>query len=346
MSVHPNKTTIRDVAREAGVGVGTVSRALNGGERVSETTLQRVKAAVRRLDFRPNAQARRINRRRAEIVCFLFSNREFPNSFHAQILQGVENCARFLKQHVFFAAVHYKRDTPPEQIILPPILEERGMFDGLIIAGTNYPNLLRRVQKMEIPFVVFGNNLFHFEGPKDFDQVRYDGYHGELEAVRYLISQGHRHVAFAGDTAYPWVATRHAAYLKALSQAKLAPASITVPKALDFVDYGGWAAARVLARKPRPTAITAANDQIAYGLWRSFRRRGVRIPEDISLTGFDDREEATLMDPPLTTVRVKKEEVGQACMKMLLERLRNPGMAFTERVLSTELVIRSSVRRV
>jgi LacI family transcriptional regulator, galactose operon repressor len=89
----------------------------------------------------------------------------------------------------------------------------------------------------------------------------------------------------------------------------------------------------------------AGNDEIAFGLWRALSRRGVKVPEEISLVGFDDREEAVLMDPPLSTVRVHKEEIGETCMKMLIERLHHPHMAFSQRVLPTEFLIRGTVRQ-
>lgn len=344
MSLPSEGPTIRDVAREAGVGIGTVSRVLNGRNQVSQATREHVMATIRRLGFRPNAQARRILRHRAEIVCFVLSNRDFLNSFHARILQGVEDCARMLRQHVLFTAVHYESRTPSQHIALPPILDERGLFDGIILAGTNYSNFIRRIQKMQIPFVVFGNNVVDFKGPRNFDQVGYNGFQGALEAVRYVIRQGHRQIIFVGDLAYPWVRDRYEAYLKALSEARLTPCSLTRPSSQGFAKYGEWASGRILAGKPRPTAVVAVNDEVAYGLWRSFRRQGLNVPGDISLTGFDDREVATLMDPPLTTVRVNKEEIGQACMRTLLERLHRPDMAFTERVLSTDLIVRDTVR--
>jgi DNA-binding LacI/PurR family transcriptional regulator len=87
----------------------------------------------------------------------------------------------------------------------------------------------------------------------------------------------------------------------------------------------------------------AGNDEIAYGLWRSLRQHGMKVPDDVSLVGFDDREEALLMDPPLSTVRVHKEEIGETCMKMLLERLHHPRMTFSQRILPTEFVIRGTV---
>jgi LacI family transcriptional regulator, galactose operon repressor len=100
-----------------------------------------------------------------------------------------------------------------------------------------------------------------------------------------------------------------------------------------------------LSRSSRPTAVVAGNDEIAYGLWRALRARGVKVPDQVSLVGFDDREEAVLMDPPLSTVRVNKEEIGETCMKMLLERLHHPQMGFSQRVLPTEFVMRGSVRQ-
>lgn len=339
-------TTIRDVARHAGVGIGTVSRVLNGGSQVSRATQERVALAIRRLGFRPNAQARRIHRKRSEIVCFVLSNREFPNSFHARILQGVEDCARDLKQHVLFTAVHYDANTSPHHITLPPILDERGLFDGLILSGTNYPNFLTRIEKMQIPFVVFGNNVFDFKGDKYFDQVGFDGFRGEYEAVRYVVSQGHRNIVFVGDLTYPWARNRHAGFLKACYEAKIKPNLITNARPAGFVDYGVWACDQILNRKPLPTAVVAVNDEVAFGLWRSFRRSGIHIPADISLVGFDDREEATLMDPPLTTVRVRKEEIGQVCLRTLMERLRHPEMAFVDKTLATDLIVRETVARI
>jgi DNA-binding LacI/PurR family transcriptional regulator len=311
---------------------------------VSRATQEKVALAIRRLGFRPNAQARRIHRNRSEIVCFLLSNRTFPNSFHARILQGVEDCAREVRQHVLFAAVHYDATTAPHRIVLPSLLDERGLFDGLILAGTNYPNFLTRIAKMQIPFVVFGNNIFDFEGDRYFDQIGFDGFRGEYEAVRYIINRGHQNIVFVGDLTYPWSRNRHTGFLKACHEANIKPASITNPRPSGYVEYGEWACSSVLARNPRPTAVVAVNDEVAFGLWRSFRRQGVRVPDDISMVGFDDREEATLMDPPLTTVRVRKEEIGQACLRTLLERLHHPEMAFVEKTLATDLIERETVK--
>jgi DNA-binding LacI/PurR family transcriptional regulator len=345
MEAVPGKTTIREVARAAGVGIGTISRVLNSSSQVSRKTRARVLDAIRRLGFRPNAQARRILKRRAEMVCFLLSNRDFLHPFHARILQGVESYASSLKQHVLFAALHYSPKLPADQIDLPPVLQEHGLIDGVILAGTVYPNLLRRIESIHMPVVAFGNNVVGMDEEQQFDQVGFDDSNGTLHATRYLISQGHRRIVFAGDVSYPWLRRRFEGYRKAMREKKLKSVLIAARIQQSFGEFGQGSVGRVLSVRPRPTAVVAGNDEIAYGLWRSLSRQGIRVPEEISLVGFDDREEAVLMDPPLSTVRVDKEEIGKTCMKMLLERLHHPQMAFSCRVLPTEFLIRGTVRQ-
>jgi DNA-binding LacI/PurR family transcriptional regulator len=345
MEAVPAKTTIREVARAAGVGIGTISRVLNSSSQVSRQTRARVLDAIRRLGFRPNAQARRILKQRAEMVCFLLSNRDFLHPFHARILQGVESYASRLKQHVLFAALHYSPKTPPDVIDLPSVLQEHGLIDGIILAGTIYPNLLRRMESIHMPFVAFSNNVVGMDNEQRFDQVGFDDLNGTLHATRYLIGQGHRRIVFAGDISYPWLHRRFEGYRQAMRENKLKATLIAAPNTPSFGDFGQKTVGRILSRRSRPTAVVAGNDEIAYGLWRSLQQRGVRVPDQVSLIGFDDREEAVLMDPPLSTVRVNKEEIGETCMKMLLERLHHPHMAFSQRVLPTEFVVRGTVRQ-
>jgi DNA-binding LacI/PurR family transcriptional regulator len=341
----PRRTTIRDVAHAAGVGIGTISRVLNSSSKVSRETRARVLEAIRRLEFRPNAQARRILKRRSEMVCFLLSNRDFLHPFHARILQGVESYASSLRNHVLFAVLHYSARTPPERIDLPHVLQEHGLIDGVILAGTIYQNLLRRIESIRMPFVAFSNNVVGVDGEHLYDQVGFDDFSGTLRATRYLIEQGHRLIDFAGDTSYPWIQRRFDGYRQAMRESKLKPNSIVALNCDGFVDFGQKSVGRILSRSSRPTAVVAGNDETAYGLWLSLRRQGVKVPDEISLVGFDDREEAVLMDPPLSTVRVHKEEIGETCMKMLLERLHHPQMAFSHRMLPTELVVRGTVRQ-
>jgi len=121
---------------------------------------------------------------------------------------------------------------------------------------------------------------------------------------------------------------------------------VSARNSTGFIDFGRKCVLRIVSLRPRATAAVAGNDEIAYGLWLSFRQHGIKVPDDISLVGFDDREEAMLMDPQLSTVRVHKEAIVEACMKMLLERLHTPQAAFSRRILPTEIIIRGTVRRI
>ena len=325
--------------------MGTVSRVLNSGDRVSARTRERVIVAMRELGYRPLAHARRILQRHAGMVCFLLSNRDFLHSFHARILQGVESYASSVSQHVVFAALQYDEKISPTRLRLPPILVERGWVDGLILAGTTYSNFLRRIESIHAPFVAFGNNVVGLDRRDHLDRVKFDGVKAEWQATQYVIEQGHRRIAFVADTRWPWFQERHEGYLEALTGHRLEPLSCTLPRDDNGTEYGDWAAECVLNASPRPTAIMAGNDEIAYGLWRTFRRLGIRVPDDISLVGFDDREEARLMDPPLTTVSVPTELIGESLMKLLLEKLQRPDTLLGERVVPTELVVRQTVKR-
>jgi LacI family transcriptional regulator len=217
------------------------------------------------------------------------------------------------------------------------------LIDGVILAGTIYPNLLRRIASIHMPFVAFSNNVVGMGDQQQFDQVGFDDFNGTLQSTRYLIGEGHRQIVFAGDTSYPWLQRRFQGYRQAMRDNKLRPVLITARNHQSFVDFGQTSVARILSLQPRPTAAVAGNDEIAFGLWRSLRRQAIKVPDDISLVGFDDREEAVLMDPPLSTVRVHKQEIGETCMKMLLERLHHPRMTFSQRILPTEFVIRGTV---
>src|SRR3989475_184204 len=126
------------------------------------------------------------------------------------------------EQHVLFAALHYSPRTPPDRIDLPPVLQEHGLIDGLILAGTIYPNLLRKIESIHMPFVAFSNNVVGMSDEQQFDQVGFDDFNGMLRATRYLIGKGHRQIVFAGgDISYPWLRRRFEGYRQGMRENKL-----------------------------------------------------------------------------------------------------------------------------
>jgi DNA-binding LacI/PurR family transcriptional regulator len=332
---------IREVARVAKVGVATVSRVINSSDLISPRTREHVQKVIRQLGFRPHALARRILRH-SQMICFVLANRPFLHPFHAGILQGAETCARELKQNVVFLEIECHAATPPAEVMLPPILEEKGWAEGVILTGVVFPNLISRLAGLHLPLVVFGNNVVDSAVSNGVTQVRYDGIQAEFDATQYLIERGHRSIAYIGHSRFPWFREQHRGYLKAMRAHRLQPLSVARKGPENYVEYGSQATASLMEAPHAPTAFLAGNDEIAFGVCRTVRSLYRQVPRDVSVIGFDDREIAAVMDPPLTTVRVPSQEIGRCCMRLLFDRLYN-NLFVNTHLVATELVERESV---
>jgi DNA-binding LacI/PurR family transcriptional regulator len=340
--------TMKEVARKAGVGIATVSRVLNNSARVEPATRKRVQGVIRRLGYRPNVQGRRLVKQAAEMVCFVLSNRHFVNPFHGGILWGAERALSSAGRDVVFTSLEYSPYTPPKHLALPRILSQRGIVDGVILSGTLYQNLLRLMEEWRIPCVLFGNNIMgggERGRMRPCDAVYYDdSVARQLTAL--LIDLGHRAIWFAGDARMPWFRRRLQLYRAVMRERGLSPLEFTEPDGDQERDYGlGYgerAMEHILATGRPATAVFAGNDGIAYGIWKVLQRRGIRVPDDISLVGFDDVQEARLIEPPLTTARVPTEEIGRQCARLLLGKLEARGAPLPSRMVPTELVERAS----
>jgi LacI family transcriptional regulator len=176
----------------------------------------------------------------------------------------------------------------------------------------------------------------------EFDVVSYDGLTGAEEATRHLLELGHTKIAFIGDTKYPWYQQRYEGYARAMEKAGMAPRKIDLEVEQTSVEDGSVLMRDLAKRSDRPTAIFAGNDVVAYCLWRGMVENGLSVPRDMSLMGFDDREEGLLVRPPLTTVYIPKEEIGMECARILLEKIKYPGKKIPSVVMPTRLVVRES----
>jgi LacI family transcriptional regulator len=336
------RVTIVDVATKAGVSLGTASRVMNNRRDVDQELRRRVTEAVRVLGYVRSEHGRRVARDNRPIVTYVLGNREFLHPMHARMLQGAERFCEEMGYYLVFKRLGYAASTPMAELGLPSLLREHGIADCLILAGTNYPNLIAATEEAGVPYVLYRNNLVG-DGPRHrVDQVRADDETGSAEAVRYLVRLGHRRICFIGDISQPWFANRYMGYCTVVSEARLEPLAQTVGLAEDNFRNGFATTEAVLRQSVRPTAIFAASDHVALGVLEQLRRNGVRVPEDCSVMGFDDLPDASLTNPPLTTVHNPFHELGRELARMAIEKAKAPCHPQPEVVLPTELVLRGT----
>ena len=272
----------------------------------------------------------------------MLSNREVISPFHSRVLIGVEDYARSVSHSVIFMRYDYSPDDAAEDLVLPRIIWERGTVDGLILAGTNYPNFVRAIGALQIPFVLFGNNLIGRVPLDEIDTIWYDNEGGGREATEYLLGLGHSRICFAGNISLPWYRRQHRGYAAAMNGNGLPVVVLNPRVGGSLFDYGLQCAAEIAAMEDRYTAVLAGDDEIALGMLAGFTRLKLRVPADISLIGCDDIDALRYIHPLLTTIRVPKESIGQELAAGLFNRLKDPKRDSTKRILPTELITRES----
>jgi len=318
-------TTIRDVARHAGVSVATVSRVLNESGYFDEETGRRVREAVQVLGYRRNVHWQRLSADSSKTLCFLLGNRATINSMQTRLLSACERTARDSGYDLVFSRFDYDTSARASRLTLPRLLADHGLADGVILIGRHAPNLLEALDGIRMPWVLLGNN---FEG--DFrslphNALSYDEEPACYDAAGYLIRLGHRRIAFIGNQHLQWFRRRHAGFQRAIAERGLPSIAITHNWGVTGVEYGRMAAAELLRAPEPPTAILAANDEVAAGVWKELVSRGVSIPREMSLCGFGDREEFQILEPSLTTIAVFPERLGAELARMALARLETNG---------------------
>ena len=336
------QATIVDVAAKAGVSLGTASRVLNNRRDVDPELRRRVAEAARLLRYVRAGRGRRATHDELPIITFVLSNREFLHPMHARVLQGAEQYCERHGYFVVFKRLDYSPDTPVAELKLPSLLRDHGFADCLIIAGTNYPNFIEATASAGVPYVLYSNNLVGAVPRHGVDQARADDRAGALEAVRYLIRLGHPRICFIGDLSQPWCCRRYEAYLDAMNEAGLEPMAQTVGLSADSYLHGFTSAEAIFRRGLHPTAIFAASDHMALGVWEQLRRSGVRVPQDCSLLGFDDIPDSQVTNPPMTTVHNPFLELGGELARLAIEKAKSPCEAVPEVLLPCELRMRGT----
>ena len=347
--------TVKDVAREAAVSIGTVSRVFNNHSNVTEEVRLRVlKAAAALGYFGPRSQELRSHessRALKEIGFLYYSNVDTTavttNPFWSHILNGVESEARRLNVKVTYRAIGELTNTP--DILLTTLYEMK--LGGILLVGPAEPEIIRLLQSMKLPLVLVDN----YVPGLSIDAVLADNFEGARTAVDYLLSEGHRGIAFIGgptlDGPRPinkiyTIERRAAGYRTALLDAGL-PVNYQLYAGSENLsaDGGYEACKRLLSQNSINdfSAIFCANDELAIGAIKAVRDAGLRVPEDISFIGFDDIAMVEHLTPALTTMRVNKEALGYVAVKSLIARFADFEAVNVTSVLDVELIKRASV---
>jgi LacI family transcriptional regulator len=325
--------TIKDVAREAGVSVATVSRVWNDADFVSPETRQRVAEVAARLGYSPHGAARSLITRTTFALGVLLP--DLYGEFFSEIIRGIDHVAQAAGYHILVSSSHESKDE-----IDAALRSMRGRVDGMIIMSSDL-EAQRTLHALQgsFPAVLLNGG----EESNAFDTITVENHAGAREMTQHLVARGHRRIAMIGGPQRNFdAAERLRGYRTALAEHGIACDESLVVQG-DFSELSGHRAVQqLLALESRPTAIFAANDSMAIGALSALRENHLRVPEDMAVAGFDDIPLARYMNPPLSTVHVDISQLGERAAALLLSSLQKRTRPHEHLQLSTTLVIRAS----
>jgi LacI family transcriptional regulator len=333
--------TLRDVAERAQVSIGTASQALNHRPNVSVETRQRVLEAARDLGYKPREPAAGLNDSQVEVLGMITKHDYgLPieiNPFYSHIQLGVERECQRMGLSLMYANIEVDHQNRP--VYWPSMLREQ-RIDGLLFVGTFFEDTVDIIQRQtNVPIVLIDS----YAPNLPFDHILIDNMNGTRRMVEHLIQLGHRNIGLvgSGEEIPPGVQERVHSFFTTLKAHNLP----THYHGDSWLERGQSykSTLNLLRRAPEITALFVINDDCAIGAMHAATDLGLRIPEDISIAGFDDINVAREVTPPLTTVVVPKAWMGAMGVRRLLERAANPDQPKVYLVLSTDLVIRKSV---
>lgn len=329
------RTKIKDIARVAGVSTATVSRALSDSSLVTEATREKVREAASQLNYRANVRARNLRIQKSMAVLLVVRN--MSNPFYLEIFKGVEAIARAAG---YVLLMGNTEDDPEREAEYFDMLHD-GQADGMILMTGAVPSdhVVLRPASGLAPIVVA------LEAVEDCDlaHVQIDNRAAAKEAVNYLLSLGHRRIAhICGPLPEILGRLRLDGYRTAMAEAGLEIPDHYEPVGDYSSQSGRECCASLFDRDEPPTAIFAANDEMAFGAIGELRRRGLSVPEDVSVVGFDNLFISESYSPALTTVNQPRIEIGQTAMTMLLDIISARQSTPQTIEMPTELVVRQS----
>lgn len=309
---HP--VTLAEVAREAGVSPSTVSRILNGTARVKASKVTQVRAAIDKLGYKPNAFARSLVTGASGSVGVL--TQDIASPYYGDALSGIERGLMGSGYSPLIVSGHWRTDDEEHAIEL--FLSRR--VEALIVLGGHLPQQDLHALAQQLPVAVLGRQV-DFTVPGSVS-LALDNRQAAHDVVSYLIERGHRRIGFiSGPRDHVDACDRLAGYRQALEERGLSYQPSLVAHG-DFLEPSGLIGMQLLlAQHPDMTAVFSANDQMAYGARLALYRMGLRVPEDMSLVGFDDLPGSTYTTPPLSSVRQPMAEMGHWLARFVVAQL-------------------------
>ena len=326
--------TIADIAARANVSISTVSRVLNNTAPVAESTRQAVLAAMQALDYQPNIFAQGLASGQSMTVGVLTQHIHSPP--YASLIRGILEGMDQSPYTPLFVDGYWQQER--EERLVETLLRRR--VDGMIVLGGSLPVEKLQETARQVPLIIFGREIPGLESQclqlNDFD--------GAYRATEHLIAMGHRRIAHVtGNLSHADAVARREGYLQALRNSQIEPVPELVVEG-EYTEQSGLLAMEMLFGRGRTfSAVFAANDESAYGVRLALYRRGIRVPDDVSLVGFDDIPSSAFTTPPLTTVRQPATEIGLAAAQAIIKLMRDEPFELPQ--ISMELIIRESTSR-
>jgi DNA-binding LacI/PurR family transcriptional regulator len=331
--------TIKDIASQLNISVSTVSRALRNHPDISTETKKRVIDTANELDYHPNAIAQSLKRNRSSLIGVIVP--QVKHDFFATVMSGIADVA----YNAGYAVMIFQSNETYEREVLNvrAAMAQRaaGFLVSISKATENYDHFLQLIEK-DIPIVFFDRGCDKIP----VSQVVVDDYNGAFELVSHLIECGYHRIAHLAGPEYLSIAKqRMCGYQDALKKAGIPyDESLIVYGGLNEEDGLNGFDRLIIERGQHPDAIFAATDPVAYGVFMRCREHHYKIPDDIALAGFSDSNIASLLDPPMTSVRQPTYEIGREAMKVLHNLIQDKHRTYQLKkyVLKTELIIRAS----
>jgi len=331
-----NRVTLRDVARKAGVSINTVSRALNDRPEISPETKERVLRAAAKLGYRPNKLARGLRSNKTEIIGVIVG--DIANPFFSAVVQGMGKKARGLGYSLILQDTGEDYENEEEAVRIM----QYEQVDGVLLTPVQTDKKsVQLLQEAGIPFVLVARYFTDIET----DYVVADDAQGGWLATTHLIDRGHKRIAFINGPSYNSSAReRMEGYTRALCEHGIEVDDRLIRTcALTMED--GYVHTKDILReiRPRPTAFFAFSDFVALGIMQALRGKGIKVPRDMAVVGYDDIAFASCLEVPLTTVRMPKREMGAKAVEILIKKIEQKGAAGRCQVkMPVELVVRES----